>query len=169
MRRGLLYARMFNLPVIAHCEDPDLRGSGVMNHGKVSLRLGLPGIPDAAEDIVVARDIRLAEITLGKLHIGHMSTGGALDLLRMAKARKLEVTGEVHPQHFALNDECLTTYNTNYKLIPPLRTAADVEALIEGLAEGTIDVISSGVKNSRVRYASYDRPVRRSTIRAAAW
>jgi dihydroorotase len=144
MRRGLLYARMFHLPVIAHCEDPDLRGSGVMNYGKVSLRLGLPGIPDAAEDIVVARDIRLAEITLGKLHIGHMSTRGALDLLRLAKAKKLDVTGEVHPPHFALNDDCLTTYDPNFKLIPPLRSAPDVAAMIEGLAEGTIDVISSG-------------------------
>lgn len=144
MRRGLLYAKMFNLPVIAHCEDPDLRGSGVMNYGKMSLRLGLPGIPDAAEDIVVARDIRLAEITLGKLHIGHMSTRGALDLLRLAKAKKLDVTGEVHPPHFALGDECLTTYDPNFKLIPPLRSAQDVASMIEGLAEGTIDVISSG-------------------------
>ncbi|MBI4604976.1 MAG: dihydroorotase [Planctomycetes bacterium] len=144
MRRGLLYAKMFDLPVIAHCEDPDLRGAGVMNHGKVALRLGLPGIPAAAEDIVVARDIRLAEITLGRLHIGHMSTKGALDLLREAKGRRLDVTAEVHPPHFSLTEESVVTYDPNFKLIPPLRTATDVEAMVRGLDEGTIDVISSG-------------------------
>jgi dihydroorotase len=144
MRRGLLYAKMFDLPVIAHCEDADLRGGGVMNYGRVALRLGLPGIPEAAEDIVVARDIRLAAITQGRLHIGHMSTRGAIDLLREAKSRKLDVTGEVTPPHFALTEESVVTYDPNFKLIPPLRTAADQEALIKGLKEGVIDVIASG-------------------------
>jgi dihydroorotase len=144
MRRGLLYAKMFDLPVIAHCEDPDLRGSGVMNYGRVALRLGLPGVPDAAEDIVVARDIRLAAITLGRLHLGHMSTRGSVDLLREAKEKKIDVTGEVNPPHFALTEDCVTTYDPNFKLVPPLRTALDAEALIQGLKDDVIDVISSG-------------------------
>jgi dihydroorotase len=144
MRRGLLYAKMFDLPVIAHCEDPDLRGAGVMGYGEVALRLGLPGVPDAAEDIVIARDIRLADITQGCLHISHMSTRGSLELLREAKSSGLEVTGEVNPPHFSLTEESVTTYDPNFKLVPPLRTPADVEALICGLDEGVIDVISSG-------------------------
>lgn len=144
MRRGLLYARMLDLPVIAHCEDSDLRGSGVMNYGRVALRLGLPGIPDVAEDIVIARDLFLAEITQGKLHLGHLSTRGAVELLREAKAKGIEVTGEVNPPHFSLTEESLTTYDPNFKLVPPLRAAADVEALVKGLREGVIDVIASG-------------------------
>jgi dihydroorotase len=144
MRRGLLYAKMFDLPVIAHCEDPDLRGAGVMSYGEVALRLGLPGVPDAAEDIVIARDVRLADITQGRLHISHMSTRGSLDLLREAKASGLDVTGEVNPPHFTLTEQSVTTYDPNFKLVPPLRTTADVEALIRGLDEGVIDVISSG-------------------------
>ncbi|HVR73289.1 MAG TPA: dihydroorotase [Planctomycetota bacterium] len=144
MRRGLLYAKMFDTPVIAHCEDPDLRGMGVMNYGKTALRLGLQGTPDAAEDIVVARDIRLAAITLGRLHISHMSTKGSLDLLREAKLDGVDVTGEVTPPHFSLTEESLVTYDPNFKLVPPLRTSQDVEALVRGLEEGVIDVIASG-------------------------
>ncbi len=144
MRRGLLYARMFDLPVIAHCEDLDLRGSGVMNYGKTALRLGLPGIPDVAEDIVMARDLLLAEITLGKLHIGHMSTSGSVRLLAEAKSKGVDVTGEVNPAHFALTEEAVTTYDPNFKLLPPLRTEADAEALVQGLEKGVIDVIASG-------------------------
>ena len=144
LRRGLLYAKMFDLPVIAHCEDPDLCGAGVMNYGKVALRLGLPGVPDAAEDIVVARDIRLAAITQGRLHISHMSTKVAVDLLREAKEDGVDVTGEVTPPHFALTEDSLTTYDPNFKLVPPLRTALDVESLVQGLDEGVIDVIASG-------------------------
>jgi len=144
MRRGLLYTRMLDLPVIAHCEDTDLRGSGVMNYGRVSLRLGLGGIPDAAEEIVMARDIRLAAVTQGRLHIGHMSTRGSVELLREAKVKKLDVTGEVNPPHFALTEDCVETYDPNFKLIPPLRTAGDVEALIRGLKDDIIDVIASG-------------------------
>ena len=144
MRRGLLYAKMLDLPVIAHCEDPDLRGAGVMNYGKTSLRLGLGGIPEAAEDIVISRDIRLAEITLGRLHLGHMSTRGSVGLLAEAKAKGIDVTGEVTPPHFALTEEAVSTYDPNYKLIPPLRTSSDVEALILGLESGVIDVIASG-------------------------
>lgn len=144
MRRGLLYAKMFDLPVIAHCEDPDLRGGGVMNYGKTALRLGLPGIPEVAEDIVIARDLLLAEISLGRLHIGHMSTQGSVELLREAKAKGLDVTGEVNPPHFALTEESVLGYDPNFKLVPPLRSTADAEALIRGLRDGVIDVISSG-------------------------
>ena len=144
MRRGLLYAKMFDLPVIAHCEDLDLRGSGVMNYGRVALRLGLPGIPDVAEDIVMARDLLLAEITLGRLHLGHMSTRGSVELLREAKAKGLDVTGEVNPPHFALTEESVVGYDPNFKLVPPLRSSVDTEALIRGLREDVIDVISSG-------------------------
>lgn len=144
MRRGLLYAKMFDRPVIAHCEDPDLRGSGVMNYGVTALRLGLPGCPDAAEDILVARDLRLAAITQGRLHIGHMSTRGSLELLRDAKKSGLDVTCEVTPPHFSLTEESVLTYDPNFKLTPPLRTRRDVEAIIEGLGDGTIDVIASG-------------------------
>ena len=144
MRRGLLYAKMFDLPVISHCEDPDLRGVGVMNYGKVALRLGLPGIPDVAEDIVLARDLLLAEITQGRLHVGHMSTRGSVRLLREAKSKGVAVTGEVTPPHFALTEESLLNYDPNFKLVPPLRTAADAEALVEGLRDGVIDVICSG-------------------------
>lgn len=144
MRRGLLYAKMFDLPVIAHCEDADLRGAGVMNYGRMAIHLGLPGIPPAAEEIVVARDIRLAAITQGRLHLGHLSTGGAVELLRGAKARGLEVTGEVTPPHFTLTEESIATYDPNFKLIPPLRTADDIDALVQGLEDDTIDVIASG-------------------------
>ena len=144
MRRGLLYAKMFDKVVIAHCEDADLRGPGVMNYGKVALRLGLPGIPAASEDIVIARDIRLAEITQGSLHIGHMSTEDGVQQLRGAKERGLDVTGEVTPPHFALTEDHVVGYDPNFKLIPPLRTREDQEALIQGLRDGAIDVIASG-------------------------
>ena len=144
MRRGLLYAKMFDKVVIAHCEDRTLRGSGVMNQGTVSLRLGLSGIPNAAEEIMVARDITLAQITGGRVHIAHLSTAGGVDLLRQAKARGLPVTGEATPHHFALTDECVGRYDSRFKMIPPLRTAADLEALVDGLRDGTVDVIATG-------------------------
>jgi dihydroorotase len=144
MRRGLLYAKMFDRAVIAHCEDRDLRGPGVMNYGKVALRLGLSGIPAASEDIVIARDIRLAEITQGSLHLGHMSTEDGVAQLRLAKERGLDVTGEVTPPHIALTEDNVIGYDPNFKIIPPLRTAEDREALLLGLEEGVIDVIASG-------------------------
>ncbi|MBN1441791.1 MAG: dihydroorotase [Planctomycetes bacterium] len=144
MRRGLLYARMFNRPVIAHCEDADLRRDGVINYGKVSLRTGLSGIPDASENIVVSRDISLAEITQGRLHIGQMSTRGAAALVRQAKENRLLVTGEVTPHHFSLTDEACADFNPNFKVKPPLRESKDAEALLSGLRDGTIDAIASG-------------------------
>ena len=144
MRRGLLYARMFDRPVVAHCEDLDLRRGGVMNYGRVALRLGLAGIPDASEDIIVARDIQLTRITRGRLHIGQMSTRGAVALLAYAKTEGLDVTGEVTPHHFTLTDEACAGFDPNFKVLPPLRAPRDIEALLAGLENGVIDVISSG-------------------------
>ncbi len=144
MRRGLAYARMFDLPVIAHCDDADLRGAGVMHAGPVALRLGLPGIPAAAEEIIVARDLRLAAMAGSRLHLGHLSTRGSVALLRKAKEEGLQATGEVTPPHFSLTHECVATYDPNYKLIPPLREEEDVEALVEGIREGVLDAIASG-------------------------
>ena len=144
MRRGLLYAKMFDRRVIAFCEDADLRRNGVMNYGKASLRLGLPGIPDVSESIVVARDIGLAEITHGRLHIGQISTEGSVELVRRAKSQSLDVTAEVTPHHFSLTEDACGDFDANFKVRPPLRAENDIEALLEGLRSGAIDVIASG-------------------------
>jgi dihydroorotase len=143
MRRALEYAGMFGLPVIAHCEDTDLAAHGVMHEGRVSTELGLRGIPAQAEDIMVARDIALAELTGGRLHIAHVSTAGAVRLVQDAKARGLRVTAEVTPHHLILTDEAVRGYDPNTKMYPPLRTAADVEALRQALRDGTIDAIAT--------------------------
>jgi dihydroorotase len=143
MRRALEYAGMFGLPVISHCEDTHLAAHGVMHEGRVSTELGLRGIPAQAEDIMVARDIALAELTGGRLHIAHVSTRGAVRLVHDAKARGLRVTAEVTPHHLFLTDEAVRGYDPNTKMYPPLRTAADVEALRQGLKDGTIDAIAT--------------------------
>lgn len=143
MRRGLLYARMFDKPIIAHCEDPDLAGGGVMHQGAVSMKLGLPGRSRASEEIIVHRDVTLAEITRSKLHIAHLSAAGSVEILRRARQRGLPVSGEVTPHHFALTEECVTSFDPNCRMRPPLRTAKDRQALIEGLQDGTIGVIAS--------------------------
>jgi len=143
LRRAMEYARALQRPVIDHCEDPDLAADGVMNEGLTATRLGLKGIPDAAEEIVVARDILLAELTGCAVHIAHVSTEGSVRLIREAKARGVRVTAEVTPHHFSLTEEACEGFNTNAKVNPPLRTVRDVEALKEGLADGTIDVIAS--------------------------
>ncbi len=143
LRRGLLYAGMFDCVIIEHCEDKDLSAGGVMNAGVESMRLGLPGISSASEDIMVARDIRLAEVTGGRLHVAHVSTANSVDLVRGARARGINVTCEAAPHHFTLTDECVRTFDPNYKMSPPLRTSVDVEAVKAGLADGTIDVIAS--------------------------
>ncbi len=145
MRRALLYARHYDLPVIQHAEDLNLTGPGVMHEGAVSTRLGLPGIPGASEDIIVARDIILTEDFGGKYHVAHLSTARSLDLVRRAKAAGLAVTCEVTPHHLILTDEAVAEsgFSTDTKMKPPLRAAADREALLAGLAEGTIDVIAS--------------------------
>lgn len=143
LAKCMAYSRMFRTPYISHAEDQSLTGSGVMHAGKVSARLGLPGIPSASEEIVVSRDIMLARMTGGRLHIAHVSTAGSVELIRRAKAAGMAVTAEVTPHHLALTDEAVTTYDPVYKMNPPLRTATDVTALKEGLKDGTIDCIAS--------------------------
>lgn len=143
MRRAMEYAAMLGAPVISHCEDPDLSAGGVMHEGVTASVLGLRGMPAAAEEVAVARDIILAALTGCHLHIAHVSTAGAVRLIREAKARGVKVTAEVTPHHFTLTDEAVKGYNTNAKVNPPLRTPADVAALKEGLADGTIDVIAT--------------------------
>ena len=142
MRRALEYASSLDLPVIQHCEDKNLSAGGLMNEGYYATILGLPGIPAIAEDVMVARDILIAEYTRTRIHIAHVSTAGAVRLIRNAKARGLNVTAETAPHYFTLTDESLQDYDTNYKVSPPLRSAADVAAIKEGLADGTLDVIA---------------------------
>jgi dihydroorotase len=143
MRRALEYAKGFSLLVIAHCEDRNLTADGVMNEGMTATRLGLPGIPNAGETVMVARDIALCELTGTPLHIAHVSTEGSVQLIRDAKARGLPVTAETAPHYFSLTEEAVIGYNTNAKVHPPLRTARDREAIMDALADGTIDVIAS--------------------------
>lgn len=143
MRRALEYAAMYDRPVIQHAQDMPMTRGGAMNEGFVSTSLGLPGMPPAAEDIVVSRDIQLALYTGGRYHVAHMSTAGATDHVRHAKAQGVKVTSEVTPHHFTLTDEAVRGYDTNTKMNPPLRTAADVDALKKGLKDGTIDVIAT--------------------------
>lgn len=141
MRRALEYSKIFDTPIISHCEDLRLSEGGVMNEGFTSTILGLRGIPKAAEEIIVARDIALCELTNGRLHIAHVSTEGSVKLIRDAKKRGINVTSETCPHYFCLTDESLKSYNTNLKVNPPLRTEKDVEAIKQGLKDDTIDVI----------------------------
>ena len=143
MRRVFEYCRMFDKPFLAHEEVLELTAGGVMNEGLVSMVLGLKGMPAAGEEVMIGRDIALAEVTGGRLHVMHLSTAGGVELVRQAKARGLAVTTEATPHHFTLTDECLRSFDSNYKMSPPLRTAADVEAILEGLADGTIDCIAT--------------------------
>ncbi len=143
MRRALEYSNMFDVPIIEHCEDKSLSENGVMNESAVSTRLGLPGIPGISEDVIVARDVEIAQFTGGKLHIAHISTANSVDLVRQAKKRGIKVTCEVMPHHFALTDESIAGYDPNLKMNPPLRTQADVDAMLSGLKDGTIDVIAT--------------------------
>jgi dihydroorotase len=134
---------MFDKPVLNHAEIRELTKDGVMHEGLVSLVLGLPGFPAAAEDVMVSRDIALAEATGGRLHIMHVSTVGSVEILRRAKRRGVRVTTEVTPHHFTLTDECLRSFDSNCKMNPPLRGHEHVEACIAGLVDGTIDAIAS--------------------------
>jgi dihydroorotase len=143
MRRALEYAKMFDRPIMQHCQVPELTVGGVMNEGFESMRLGLAGMPAAAEDIMVARDIRLAEITGGRLHIQHISTARSVELVREGKRRGIRVTAEACPHHFTLTDERLRTFDSNFKMNPPLRTWSDVEAVIGGLKDGTIEILAT--------------------------
>src|SRR5512138_2360812 len=145
MRRALEYARAFGLVVAVHEEDPGLVGKGVMHEGAASTRLGLRGIPSAAEDVMVVRDLALLELTGGRLHVQHVSTAGAVRAIRDAKRRGLPVTAEATPHHLALTDEDVAAsgYSTDFKMNPPLRSAEDVEAVRAGLADGTLDAIAT--------------------------
>ncbi|MEK6545551.1 MAG: dihydroorotase [Nitrospinota bacterium] len=143
MRRGMEYASMFDLPVISHCEDLKLSEGGVMNEGFVSTELGLKGIPDTAEVVMVARDIALAELTGAKLHIAHASTRGAVSSIREAKLRGVNVTCETAPHYFTITEKEVIGYDTNAKMNPPLRTEDNLKAIKEGLRDGTIDVIAT--------------------------
>ena len=142
MRRALEYARTFDLLVISHAEDLELRGEGVMHEGKVSVRLGLKGIPAAAEEIMVYRDIRLARLAGARLHLAHVSTAGSVAIIREAKLAGFDITAETAPHYFTLTDEAVLGFDTNAKVNPPLRSEWDREAIMEGLADGTIDVIA---------------------------
>jgi dihydroorotase len=143
MRRAFEYARGLGRPILCHCEESDLVAGGVANEGFQSVRLGLAGRPACAEEIAVYRDLRLAESVGARVHVCHLSTAGSVELVRAAKRRGLAVTAEVTPHHLTLTDAALEAYDPAFKMNPPLRTAADCQALIEGLADGTIDAVAT--------------------------
>ncbi len=143
MRQALEYSRALGLPIIDHCEDTTLTDGGLMNEGIVSRRLGLRGIPAAAEEIMVARDLALAQLTGGWLHIAHVSTAGSVELIRRAREQGVRVTAEVTPHHLTLTEEKVMGYDTNAKVNPPLRTERDIQALLQGLNQGVIDIIAT--------------------------
>jgi dihydroorotase len=143
MRRAMEYARGLGKAILSHSEDLELTKGGVMHEGAVSVRLGLKGMPSAAEEIMVYREIALAEISGAHVHILHVSTAGSVDLIRNGQKKGIRVTGEACPHHLTLTDESLRTFDTNYKMAPPLRTQADIEALIDGLKDGTLSVLAT--------------------------
>lgn len=143
MRRALQYAKMFNLAIISHCEDANLSRNGVINEGFISTKLGLTGIPKICEEVIVARDIQLAEFTRSRLHIAHISSSYSVELVRQAKKRGVDVTAEVTPHHLLLDESLAEGFDTNVKVNPPLCGEGDRFALLEGLRDGTIDCIAS--------------------------
>lgn len=155
MRHVLEYSKLVDAPIVVHAEDCGLRADGVMNEGVVSTRLGLPGNPVEAEELHVARDIRLTRLTGARLHIGHVSAGGSVDLIREAKEEGLSVTAEVTPHHLSLTEEATSTYDTNTKMAPPLRTQKDVDKLRKALAEGIIDCVAT----DHAPHAEYEKAV----------
>ena len=142
LRRAFEYSNMYDTPIIEHCEDESL-ADGAMNEGINSTLLGLPGLPSVAEDIIVSRDILMAEYTGGRIHIAHIGTKNSVNLVREAKRKGIKVTAEVTPHHFTLTDDAVKSYDTNMKMNPPLRTQEDIDAIIKGLKDGTIDCIAS--------------------------
>lgn len=155
MRRALEYARMFNLTVMDHCQDYNLVGKGVMHEGYWNTVLGLPGWPAAGEEIIVQRNALLAELTGTHIHCQHLSSGGSVRILREARSRGLPISGEVCPHHIALTDESIRSFDTNFKMNPPLRAQRDVELLLEGIADGTITVLAS----DHAPHCSYEKEV----------
>ena len=142
MRKALQYARMFDAMLMQHCEEHSLSG-GAMNAGIVATTLGLPGIPAEAEELMIARDLLINRAIGARYHVQHISTAGAVQLVRQAKAQGQRATAEASPHHLLLTDECCRSYDTNYKMSPPLRTAADIKAVIDGVKDGTIDVLAT--------------------------
>jgi dihydroorotase len=155
MRRALEYARMFDLPLLDHCQDYSVVGDGIMHEGEWSVRLGLPGWPRIGEELIVMRNIMLSELCDAPIHCQHMSSGGSVRLLREAKARGVKISAEVCPHHIALTDESLKGYDSNYKMNPPLRTAADIDLLLEGISDGTIEILAS----DHAPHAPYEKEV----------
>jgi len=155
MRRAVEYAKMFGLVVMDHCQDYSLVGDGIMHEGEWSLRLGLPGWPRAGEEMIVARNILLAEHLDSPIHCQHISSGGSVRLIRDARARGVKISGEVCPHHIALTDAGLASFDSNFKMNPPLRTEADIVALIEGIADGTLTILCS----DHAPHAAYEKEV----------
>jgi dihydroorotase len=155
MRRAVEYARQFGLPVMDHCQEATLSADGVMNEGEWSTRLGLPGWPALAEDLIVARNILLAEETGHPIHCQHISSARSIRLLRDARRRGVPITAEVCPHHISLTDEGLKTFDTNFKVNPPLRTPADIDEIIAGIADGTITILAS----DHAPHAPYEKEV----------
>jgi len=143
MRRAVEYARMVGVPVLDHCQDYNLVGNGVVHEGYWSTLLGLPGWPAAGEEAIVMRNILLADLCDHQIHCQHVTTAGSVRLLREARSRGVKITGEVCPHHIALTDEAIQNFDTNYKMNPPLRAQADVDALLEGIADGTLSILAS--------------------------
>ena len=162
MRKALAYSRELNLPISQHAEDSNLSGCGCMNEGRISAQLGVTGIPNAAEAVMVERDIILAELTGGQYHVMHISTAEAIDAVRRAKARGLRVTAEAAPHHFVLTEEAVLEYRTFSKMNPPLRAEKDRLAVIEGLRDGTIDAIATD-------HAPHDQESKRVPLSSAAF
>ncbi len=155
MRRALEYARMFDLPLFDHCQDYSLVGDGVMHEGDWSVRLGLPGWPRIGEELIVARNIMLAEFCDAPIHCQHITSGGSMRLLREARARGVKISAEVCPHHLVLTDATLAGYDSNFKMNPPLRTEADIDLLIEGVADGTVTILAS----DHAPHAEYEKEV----------
>jgi len=155
MRRAVEYARMFGLTVMDHCQDYSIVGDGIMHEGEWSLRLGLPGWPRAGEEMIVARNIMLAELCDSPIHCQHISSGGSVRLIREARARGIKISGEVCAHHIALTDATLAAFDSNFKMNPPLRTPEDIEAIIAGIADGTLTILCS----DHAPHASYEKEV----------
>jgi dihydroorotase len=155
MRRAVEYAKMFQLPLLDHCQDYDLVADGVMNEGHWSAALGLRGWPSIGEDVIVARNILIAEQVDWHIHCQHISSARSVELIRQAKKRGIKISGEVCPHHFTLTEECMKTYDTNYKMNPPLRTERDRDALLAGLADDTLEIIGS----DHAPHCSYEKEV----------
>ena len=143
MRKALEYTKMFDIPIISHAEDPYLSAEGVMNEGFYSTKLGLKGIPPVSEEVMISRELLLTDFTKGKLHVTHVSTKGSVELIRQAKEKGINVTCDATPHHFSLSDASIQSFDPNFKMNPPLRTEEDIQAIKDGLRDGTIDAIAT--------------------------